>query len=41
MTDELRNVTKKNIVFSMSIPVDLESNIGVNADKSSKNDTRK
>jgi hypothetical protein len=31
MTDELRNVTKKDIVFSMSIPVDLESNIGVNA----------
>ncbi|HXV88822.1 MAG TPA: cellulase family glycosylhydrolase [Nitrososphaeraceae archaeon] len=31
MTDELRNVTNKNIVFSMSIPVDLESNIGVNA----------
>jgi hypothetical protein len=31
MTNELRNVTKKDIVFSMSIPVDLESNIGVNA----------
>ncbi len=31
LTDELRNVTKKDIVFSMSIPVDLESNIRVNA----------
>lgn len=31
MTNELRNVTKKDIVYSMSIPVDLDSNIGVNA----------
>lgn len=31
MTNELRNVTEKDIVYSMSIPVDLESNIGVNA----------
>lgn len=31
MTDELRKVTKKNIIYSMSIPVDLKSNIGVNA----------
>ena len=31
MTNELRNVTNKDIVFSMSIPVDLDSNIGVNA----------
>lgn len=31
MTDEMRKVTKKNIIYSMSIPVDLKSNIGVNA----------
>ena len=31
MTDEMRQVTKKNIIYSMSIPVDLKSNIGVNA----------
>ncbi len=31
MTDEMRQVTKKNLIYSMSIPVDLKSNIGVNA----------
>jgi hypothetical protein len=31
MTDEMRKVTKKNIIYSMTIPVDLKSNIGVNA----------
>ena len=31
LADELRKVTKKDIVYSMSIPVDLKSNIGVNA----------
>lgn len=31
MTDEMRKVTKKNLIYSMSIPVDLKSNIGVNA----------
>ena len=31
MTDEMREVTKKNLIYSMSIPVDLKSNIGVNA----------
>jgi hypothetical protein len=31
MTDEMREVTKKNIIYSMTIPVDLKSNIGVNA----------
>jgi hypothetical protein len=31
LADELRKVTKKEIVYSMSIPVDLKSNIGVNA----------
>jgi len=31
LADELRKVTKKAIVYSMSIPVDLKSNIGVNA----------
>jgi hypothetical protein len=31
MTNEMRNVTKKHIIYSMTIPVDLKSNIGVNA----------
>ena len=31
MVNELRNVTKKDIVYSMTIPVDLKSSIGVNA----------
>jgi len=31
MTDEMRKVTQKHIIYSMTIPVDLKSNIGVNA----------
>jgi hypothetical protein len=31
MTDEIRKVSKKDIIYSMTIPVDLKSNIGVNA----------
>lgn len=31
MTDELRKVTNKHLIYSMTIPVDLKSNIGVNA----------
>jgi hypothetical protein len=31
LTDEMRKVTKKDIIYSMTIPVDLKSIIGVNA----------
>jgi hypothetical protein len=31
MTDEMRKVTQKHLIYSMTIPVDLKSNIGVNA----------
>ena len=34
MTDELRKITNKTIIYSMNIPIDLKSSINVNAYKS-------